>query len=89
MWKLGHREVEWPALSHTARPYLRWCDKCVEVSNICSGLQYLHMPLRLTCEKIKLIGIYYNINSLRIFGLTLLSMSLIFTWNYSYFKGDK
>ena len=36
MWKLGHREVEWPALGHTVRFSIHWHGRSLEVSNIYS-----------------------------------------------------
>lgn len=58
MWKLGHREAEWPPLSHTARHCLDWHGRSLEVSNISSPrLQYLYAALRFTLEKNELIEI--------------------------------
>lgn len=69
------------------RSHFHWHGRSPEVSNIFSaGLSYLHMLLRATPEKAKLIEVYCNINSLRIFGLNFLSTSLLFAWNYSLFK---
>lgn len=88
IWKLGHREVEWPAFEVTQRGLASiGYGTSPEVGDgYSAGLPYYLWPLRSPPEKAKLVEVYCSINSLRIFGLNFLSTSLLFPCNNPLFK---